>query len=119
MRTERLRSAIREAISDVLHQQLKDPRVGGLVSVTEVELSRDHKVGVVHVSVMGDETARERALEGLERARGFIRTELARRFRLRQVPELAFRLDRSIERGARVLELLAQEAARRDPGDGD
>lgn len=109
MRAERLRAAMRDAISEVLRRELKDPRVAGVISVIEVELSRDLKVGVVHVSVMADEATRQRTLEGLERARGFIRTELARRFRLRQVPDLSFRLDRSIERGARILELLSGE----------
>lgn len=114
MRAERLRAAMRDAISEVLRRELKDPRIAGVVSVIEVELSRDLKTGVVHVSVMADEATQERTLEGLERARGFIRTEVARRFRLRQVPEFSFRLDRSIERGARILELMARDGPEAD-----
>ena len=117
MRLERLQAAMREAISDILREELKDPRVSGLVSIVAVELSRDLKSGTVYVSVMGDDAARRRTLEGLKRARGFIRSEVASRFRLRYVPDLAFCLDRSIERGARILELLADDARRGDRGE--
>ncbi len=113
-RFERLQSSLREALSEIVRQELKDPWVGGLISITGVELSSDLRLARVFVSVMGDEATRQRTLEGLERAKGFIRGELGRRFRLRQVPEIAFRLDRSIERGSRVLEILAGEEARRD-----
>ncbi len=115
MRLERLQAAMRETISDILRDELKDPRVSGLVSVVAVELSRDLKSGTVHVSVLGDDETRRRTLEGLECARGFIRSEVAGRFRLRNVPDLSFRLDCSIERGARILELLADDARRRPP----
>ncbi|HSW10950.1 MAG TPA: 30S ribosome-binding factor RbfA [Bacillota bacterium] len=117
MRLERLQAAMREAISNILREELRDPRVSGLVSVVDVELSRDLKCGTVYVSVLGDDAARQRTLEGLECARGFIRSEVAGRFRLRHVPDLSFCLDRSIERGARILELLADDARRSDRGE--
>ncbi|HEY8552342.1 MAG TPA: 30S ribosome-binding factor RbfA [Thermaerobacter sp.] len=105
-RRERVADAIQEALAEIL-RRVKDPRVG-MVGVTGVELSPDLRHAKVRISVIGDDAARRRAMEGLERARGFIRSELGRAIRLRHVPELDFRLDESAAYSVRIAQLLRQ-----------
>ena len=104
-RSARLQAALLEEISDIIHNEMKDPRIG-FASITEVELSPDYRQAKVYVSVLGDEAKKEGTLEGLNSAVGFVRTEVGRRIRLRHTPEIIFKLDSSIERGVRIFELL-------------
>lgn len=104
-RPERVGEAIKEEISDILRNEIKDPRIG-FVSVVEVEVSPDLRHAKVYVSVLGDEEARVQSLKGLESATGFIRSEIGRRIRLRHTPEILFRLDKSIEHGVKIARLL-------------
>jgi ribosome-binding factor A len=116
-RIARLRELLKIEVSEILQRQMKDPRIG-FVSVTDVELSADLRHAKVFVSIFGDAEAKARTMEGLESAQGFIRTALARRIRLRRIPEVLFRIDESIERGARVNRLLRQvqdAKGRQDP----
>lgn len=106
-RVERLRSALRDAVSDILHHQMKDPGIG-FVTVTDVEVSGDLRHVKVYVSVMGDAEAQKRTVAALGRATGFVRTEVGRRVRLRHTPEITFVQDRSIEHGSRILHLMNQ-----------
>jgi ribosome-binding factor A len=119
-RLERLRTAIKEEVSDIL-RSFKDPRLG-FVSVTDVELSRDARVAKVFVSVLGSERDKEESLQALRSGTGFVRSELGRRIRLRHIPEVVFRLDDSIERGTRIQAILGQlgsrEADLRKPAGG-
>jgi ribosome-binding factor A len=100
-RIEKVNVLIQREISDILFRRVKDPRIG-FVSVTGVNISKDYDVALVYVSTFGDSSAREACWKGLEKARPFIRTELGKRIRLRKTPEIIFRLDDSIERGARI-----------------
>lgn len=104
-RPERVGEAIKEEISDILRNEIKDPRIG-FVSVVEVEVSPDLRHAKVYVSVLGDDEARVQSLKGLESATGFIRSEIGRRIRLRHTPEILFRLDKSIEHGVKIARLL-------------
>lgn len=106
-RVDRLREQMKAEISDILRREMKDPRLG-FVSVTDVEVSQDLRHAKVYVSILGDETAKKDTIDALQGAAGFVRTEIARRIRLRHTPEIIFRLDESIERGARIFELLEQ-----------
>lgn len=106
-RIARLRELLKQETSAILQRDLRDPRVG-FVSVTDVELSPDLRYAKIFVSIMGDAETKARTMDGLVSAQGFIRTELARRIRLRHMPEVAFRIDESIERGARVTRLLRE-----------
>lgn len=105
-RQERLNSQFKEELAELL-RKVKDPRIG-FVSVTDVEVTPDLKQARVYVSVLGDEAARSATMAGLRSATGFIKSELARRVRLRLMPEIEWRYDDSIERGARISELLNQ-----------
>jgi len=105
-RPERVAQLMRREISEVLQRRLRDPRVTGMVSVTDVEVSHDLSSARIFVSIMPDGPERQRSLDALQSAAGYIRHELAPRLGLREVPELRFVLDTSIERGARVDDLL-------------
>lgn len=106
-RVDRLREQMKAEISDILRREMKDPRLG-FVSVTDVEVSQDLRHAKVYISILGDETAKKDTIDALQGAAGFVRTEMARRIHLRHTPEIIFRLDESIERGARIFELLEQ-----------
>jgi ribosome-binding factor A len=103
-RVQRVREAIKQEASDII-QQMKDPRIG-FVTVTDAEVSRDLRHVKIFISVLGDEESKKASLEGLERATGYIRSELGQRIRLRHTPEILFRWDESLERGARISRIL-------------
>lgn len=107
-RIERLQEQIRKEVSAII-RTLKDPGVG-FVSVTGVELTGDLRHAKVFVSVFGNDGEKEATLAALERARGYIRSEVGQRVRMRYTPEVHFILDGSIERGARIDQLLKQVA---------
>lgn len=109
-RPERLGEAIREEVARMIVFELKDPRLG-LVTVTRVEVTADLSHARVHVGVLGDERERRKSLEGLQRASGFVRHELARRLGIRQVPEIDFRYDKGLDATDRVARLLDEERA--------
>jgi len=104
-RAQRVAEAIKEEVSDILSNEIKDPRVG-FASVVRVEVSPDLRYAKIYVSAMGDEKARVDTFRGLESAKGFIRSEIGRRIRLRFVPEIAFIEDSSIEYGSRINRIL-------------
>lgn len=103
-RVQRVREAVKQEAGDII-QQMKDPRIG-FVTVTDAEVSRDLRHVKIFVSVLGDEETKRTSFEGLERATGYIRSEIGQRIRLRHTPEIIFRWDESIERGARISKLL-------------
>lgn len=116
-RTERLREEIKKEASDIIQRRMKDPRIG-FTTVTDVEITPDLRTVKIFISVLGSEEARQQTVEGLERARGFVRTELGRRIRLRHTPEVHFVYDASLERGARLVQLL-NEMGGQGGGDGE
>lgn len=123
-RKQRLQDTLRAELSEILRLEMRDPRFsGGLLSVTEVEVSTDLKHATVYVSVLGDEQARKDALTALQKATGALRGELMRRKAFNNVPSLAFKYDEAMERGSRMFELLEQvkreDAARPRPVEDD
>jgi len=107
-RIERVNTLIRREISDLIQQQLKDPRLDEFVAVTEVSTSSDLKHAKVYISSMGGRQEEERILKILNSAAGFLRTALAKRTTMRYTPELNFIWDSSIEHGDKILRLLDQ-----------
>ncbi len=105
-RVERVNSLIRQEVSELLQRQVKDPRLGNLIAVTEVSTSPDLKYAKVFVSRIGSEEEKQETLSALASASGFFRKELARRLKLRCIPELSFQWDDSIERGDHLLQLI-------------
>ena len=104
-RTDRVSDLVRAELSDLILRAIKDPRIR-LVSLTGVEVTSDLRRAVVRVSALGDDAQREAAVEALRHARGFLRTELARRLRTRATPELVFELDRGAEHSQKISDLL-------------
>ena len=110
-RIERLNNLIRQEISELLQRQVKDPRLSNFVAVTEVPITSDLKSAKVFVSHMGSDEEKQDTLRVLSAASGFFRNELARRLRIRRIPELSFQWDNSIERGAHLLQLIDEVSA--------
>ena len=104
-RSERTGELIKHEISRLLEREVNDPRLTGLISVTEVSLSPDLKHAKVFVSALQNENRKE-MLEGFNTASGFLRRELASHLKLRYVPKLSFYYDDSIERGTKLLKLI-------------
>jgi len=92
----------------MLAGELKDPRLAGLVTVTEVRVSADLKQARIYVSVMGTQAEQTSALQGLAAAAGYVRHELTERLQMRRAPEVHFVLDHTEEYGQRIEELLRQ-----------
>lgn len=107
IRRRRVESLIQEEIASmVLMNEIKDPRIDRLLSVTDVTVSRDYQYAKVYVSLMGER--KESVLEALNHAAGFIQKTLGRRIRLRSTPKLTFLFDESIERGFRITQTLKE-----------
>jgi ribosome-binding factor A len=111
MRTERVNELLRAELSELILREVKDPRVGrGLLSLTEVQVSPDLRHATVYVSHLGTEEERVDALDGLRHSASFLHRELVHRLSMRNVPELVFKFDPSIERGQRLASLINQVA---------
>lgn len=116
-RQEKLSELIAVELSDLLRTRVKDPRVG-FVSVTHVEVSGDYRYAKVFLSVMGSKDEQANTMKALKHATGFLRRELASRLDLRYTPEIELKLDRSIEEGSRILDLIHQVEKERMEGEG-
>lgn len=118
-RAERVNELLREEISAIVQRDLKDPRLGGLISITEVQTSPDFQHARVFVSIMGTDTEQASSLTALNAGAHFIRRELRARLKsLRYVPELAFKPDTSIARGARLSALITEAVHDAEPTAG-
>lgn len=107
-RIDRINNLIRQELSELLHRQVKDPRLGGFITVTSVSTSTDLKYAKVYVSQLDTQANRQDLLSTLSTAAGYFRRELTKSLRLRRIPELSFHWDDSLERGARILNLMDQ-----------
>lgn len=106
-RANRVGEQMKKELGDIIGRKIKDPRIG-FVTVTDVEVTGDLQQAKVFISVLGDEEQRENTLKGLAKAKGFIRTEIGNRIRLRKTPEIIFEWDESIDYGNRIDTLLHQ-----------
>jgi ribosome-binding factor A len=106
-RQEKLGELIAEELSDLLRTRMKDPRVG-FASITHVEVSGDLRHAKIFVSVLGSEDEQAATIQALKHATGFLRHELASRLVLRYMPALVFKLDTSIEKGTRILQIIRE-----------
>ena len=106
-RANRVGEQMKKELSDIIGRKIKDPRIG-FVTVTDVQVTGDLQQAKVFISVLGDEEQRENTLKGLAKAKGFIRSEIGQRIRLRKTPEIIFEFDESIDYGNRIESLLHQ-----------
>ena len=107
-RVERINDLLRSELSELIGRTLKDPRLAGLVSITQVEVTSDLRHARVYVSVFGSDEEQASSLKALRSASGFLRHEVAQRVILRHMPELEFQLDSSLEQGDHILRLLKE-----------
>lgn len=117
IRPNRIAEEIKKEMAQIIRSELKDPRVGGLISITSVEVSGDLRYAKVFITKYGDKDAQNEALKALEKAAGFIRNELGKRIRLRYVPELLFKFDESMEHGAKITAILSQINKKQEDSD--
>lgn len=115
-RTEKVAAEIVKEISDIVSNQLTDPRIG-FVTFTDAEVSPDLSSAKIYFTVLGGEKEKKSTLAGLISARHFLRTELGRRLRLKRLPELRFVYDESVEHGMRIFEKL-QQLKKEEDGEG-
>lgn len=113
-RTDRVAEQIQRELAELIRLEVKDPRVR-MVTLTAVEVTADYSHAKVYYTTLGD--ADRKVQQGLERASGFLRSQLAHAMKLRVIPQLHFVYDASVERGARLSQLIDQAVAsdHRDP----
>lgn len=105
LRANRVGEQMKKELGDIIGRKIKDPRIG-FVTVTDVSVSGDLQIAKVFISVLGDEEQRQNTLKGLAKAKGFIRSEIGQRIRLRKTPEIQFEFDESIDYGNRIETLI-------------
>jgi ribosome-binding factor A len=107
LRANRVGEQMKKELSDIIGRKIKDPRIG-FVTVTDVQVTGDLQQAKVYISVLGDDEQKENTLKGLAKAKGFIRSEIGHRIRLRKTPEITFEFDESIDYGNRIDTILHQ-----------
>lgn len=112
-RTEKLRQLLKEEVSDILRREIKDPRLG-FFTVIDAEITSDLQHAKIFVSILGTEEERRQSMEVLKHAQHFVRQEFGKRVRMKTLPDIQFRLDDTVDRGVRILELL-EEIKRDEP----
>ncbi|HEU4451440.1 MAG TPA: 30S ribosome-binding factor RbfA [Longimicrobium sp.] len=106
-RTDRLNEALKQEISLLVRDEVRDPRVG-LATITAVQTSPELDHAKVYFTALGDEAERAGILTGLRSAAPFIRSQLGKRMHMRRIPELHFEVDRVLEEAARIERLLRE-----------
>lgn len=112
MRAERVGEQMKQDIMDIVNNKVKDPRVGFL-TITDVELTNDLSHAKVYLTVLGSNKEIDNTFKALEKAKGFIKSELGSRMRLRIIPDLTFEYDKSIEYGNKI-ERMIQDLHKED-----
>jgi ribosome-binding factor A len=107
IRNHRVAEQIKKELGSIIQREMKDPRIG-FITVTGVEVTNDLSQAKIYISVMGSLEQKENSLHALEKAQGFLRSEIGKRILLRHVPELIFKIDESIEYGNRIESLITQ-----------
>ncbi len=113
IKNTRVNTEVLRELSNIIRNEIKDPRIHPMTSVMAVEVAPDLKTCKAYISVLGDEKAQEDTLKGLQSAEGYIRRELARTINMRNTPEITFILDQSIEYGVHMSKLI-DEVAKKD-----
>lgn len=114
-RMEKINHFIKQEVSEIVLHKIKDPRVG-MTTITKVETSPDLKTTKIYVSFYGDDLVKQKGLEGLKSAAGFIRAELGKNIHTRYTPEPIFILDSSIEYSVHISKMLQELIDNKDEG---
>jgi ribosome-binding factor A len=105
-RSGRINEELRKEISDIIQNQIKDPRLAGMISVTNVEATKDLRYAKVYVSIFGSDNEKIESINVLKNSSGFIRREVGHRINLRYTPQIIIELDESIEKGIHISSLI-------------
>ena len=106
LRNERVRKTLMKEIADIIQKELKDSRIHGVVSITDIEISHDNSYAKVYYSVFASEEEKKTTIAAITENTSKIRYEVGKRIRLRLTPELRFIPDDSLERGSNVTEII-------------
>ena len=106
IKNTRINGEVQKELSNIVHNEIKDPRIHPMTSVVSVEVAPDLKSCKAYISVLGEEEAQKETLEGLKNAAPYIRRQLAHSVNLRNTPEIFFILDQSIEYGVHMTRLI-------------
>lgn len=109
-RPRRVAEQIQRELAELIQLEVKDPRVG-MVTLTEVEVTPDYSHAKVYFTLLSQEHSLDETLKGLNRAAGYLRSQLAHRMRLRIMPQLHFVFDSSVERGVQLSHLIEEAVA--------
>ena len=106
IKNTRINGEVMKELSLIIRQEIKDPRIHMMTSVTSVEVAPDLKTCKAYISVMGSDEEKKDTIAGLRSAEGYVRRQLAKRLNLRNTPEIQFVLDQSIEYGVTMTKLI-------------
>ena len=105
LKTEKIAGIIQKEVSEIIQFQLKDPKIG-FITITDVTVTGDLSIAKIYVSFLGQKAREEAGMKALERSKGFIRSELAKRMTIRKVPQLMFLIDDSLEKGNKIEKII-------------
>lgn len=105
-RGNRINEEVKKEVSNIIRNDIKDPRISAMISVTKVDVTRDLRYAKVYVSIFGDDESKKSTLNALKSSSGFIRREVGHRINLRYTPEIIIELDNTIEQGMHIDALL-------------
>lgn len=105
-RSGRINEEVKKEISDIIRNEIRDPRLTAMTSVTRVDVTKDLRYAKIFVSIFGNDEEKKNSLSALKNSSGFLRRELGHRINLRYTPELIIELDTTIEHGMHINELL-------------
>ena len=121
IKNNRINREFQRELSELINNEIKDPRIAPMVSVVAVEVAPDLKTSKIYISVLGDLEAQENTIKGLKSAAPFLRSQLAHNLNMRNTPELTFIVDQSIEYGVNMSHLIDEviEADELKAGDSE
>lgn len=118
-RTDRLNSLLKEVISEVIHRQVRNPHVNELLTVTRVDITKDLHYAKVYISVIGTKEDKEKTLQALHTAAGFIAVNASKKVVMRYFPALTFKLDDGVDKHMRIEELLHEINMKKSAAEAD
>jgi len=105
-RVNRISEEFKKELSNIINNEIKDPRIAEFTSVMAVDVTKDLRYAKAYISVLGDEKKKSDTIQGLKSAAGFIRKEIGKRIKLRYTPEIIFEIDKSIEQAMHISKLI-------------
>ncbi len=107
-RVNRLNEEMKKEISDIIRNDLRDPRIAPMTSIIEVDVTKDLRYATVYISILGSENEKTDTIDALKSSSGYVRREIGRRIKARITPEILFKLDNSIEKGIEMHKTIAK-----------